>query len=234
MSFVSSILGVAVGSIFTYWISMKKISKEIENSRIEWIQKVREVEDELINAIYKFKTDADFYIKVKRRVDSLQNIIENIEVEVIKPNSKNEHIAALNDNLNSVKASFAKEEDRLNQLNNSFGEVKAAILKMKNLFPTKHIDIKGHWYKRLLFYINGNKSSLNDRLSVLEKHEITNEAVVEDLEGLKSNLLENYNKVINNTQDVRISEENIEKHAQLISDYLKVEWERVKVNKGMY
>ena len=81
---------VALISLTSVWVGYKidnsmKRKSEIEDSRINWIQKVREVNTNLIKAFYDFNTHQNFYSEKTKDINMLDNmrstLLEGLEYE---------------------------------------------------------------------------------------------------------------------------------------------------------
>lgn len=219
-------LAVLIGNKINNTIKMKS---EIEDSRIEWIQHVREVNLNIIKSAYQFMIDNNTYIKIKNSID---------EIEVEKKESLEGLIyQKLRDQEEQIEKIYevklqevTKESNKLySNLESSLGSnIKAMytafshIEEMKNLFPIKKYKIKRRVLGDEITLIAIWKPSI-----FLKKDEsITNKQVYASLNKLKEDIKTAFDS--NST----FEEEKIEEYLELITNYLKIEWEKVKSKKA--
>ena len=129
---------VALISLTSVWVGYKidnsmKRKSEIEDSRINWIQKVREVNTNLIKAFYDFNTHQNFYSEKTKDINMLDNmrstLLEGLEYESRKRDNNAEKYKEEIDNIQEK----VKEQTKVNLF--------TSIEVMKNLFPINKYDI---------------------------------------------------------------------------------------------
>lgn len=225
----SAIIGGASGWIGYKFNNSIKMKSEIEDSRIEWIQQVRSINLNIIKSSYQFIIETDSYIKSEKLLKDIeekqQDLVnglihqknrdddENIETNYEK---QLKNIVSRANNENSNLENIMKK--RINAMYTVFSYIE----QMKNLFPINRYYIE----KTKLV----NKKVLIARSKHLyyikEDESIENKDICDVLEKLK--------KAIKNSYDDNLSfdEKNIYKYSNLITNYLKIEWEKVKSRKG--
>ena len=142
---------VALISLTSVWVGYKidnsmKRKSEIEDSRINWIQKVREVNTNLIKAFYDFNTHQNFYSEKTKDINMLDNmrstLLEGLEYESRKRDNNAEKYKEEIDNIQEkvkeqTKVLNNKKIDRTRAMYNLFTSIEV----MKNLFPINKYDI---------------------------------------------------------------------------------------------
>ena len=222
---------VALISLTSVWVGYKidnsmKRKSEIEDSRINWIQKVREVNTNLIKAFYDFNTHQNFYSEKTKDINMLDNmrstLLEGLEYESRKRDNNAEKYKEEIDNIQEkvkeqTKVLNNKKIDRTSAMYNLF----TSIEEMKNLFPINKYDIHKVRieHKKILVAVESSASFYKGDLS------ISNEKIYDSLNELKKNIRESYDG--NNT----LEETKIDEYKDLINNYLKIEWEKVKSRK---
>ncbi|EID37208.1 hypothetical protein K4U89_10990 [Staphylococcus epidermidis] len=223
---------VALISLTSVWVGYKidnsmKRKSEIEDSRINWIQKVREVNTNLIKAFYDFNTHQHFYSEKTKDINTLDNmrsiLLEGLEYESRKRDNNAEKYKEEIDNIQEkvkeqTKVLNNKKIDRTSAMYNLF----TSIEEMKNLFPINKYDIHKVRieHKKILVAVESSASFYKGDLS------ISNEKIYDSLNELKKYIRESYDS--NNT----LEETKIDEYKDLINNYLKIEWEKVKSRKA--
>ena len=202
---------VALISLTSVWVGYKidnsmKRKSEIEDSRINWIQKVREVNTNLIKAFYDFNTHQNFYSKKTKDINMLDNmrstLLEGLEYESRKRDNNAEKYKEEIDNIQEkvkeqTKVLNNKKIDRTSAMYNLF----TSIEEMKNLFPINKYDIHKVRieHKKILVAVESSASFYKGDLS------ISNEKIYDSLNELKKNIRESYDG--NNTlEETKIDE----------------------------
>lgn len=226
---VSAIIGGATGWIGYKFNNSMKMRSEIEDSRIEWIQQVRSINLNIIKSSYKFIIETDSFIKSKKLLEEIeenqQNLVNGLifqkkrdDEESIETNYEKriKDIVSMADNENS------NLENIMNKRINAMYTVLSYIEQMKNLFPINryYIEKKKLLNKKVL--IAKSKHSYY----IKEDESIENKDICEVLEKLKKSIKNSYD---NNSP---FEENNIDEYSNLITNYLKIEWEKVKSRKG--
>lgn len=222
---------VALISLTSVWVGYKidnsmKRKSEIEDSRINWIQKVREVNTNLIKVFYDFNTHQNFYSEKTKDINMLDNmrstLLEGLEYESRKRDNNAEKYKEEIDNIQEkvkeqTKVLNNKKIDRTSAMYNLF----TSIEEMKNLFPINKYDIHKVRieHKKILVAVESSASFYKGDLS------ISNEKIYDSLNELKKNIRESYDG--NNT----LEETKIDEYKDFINNYLKIEWEKVKSRK---
>jgi hypothetical protein len=224
---------VALISLTSVWVGYKidnsmKRKSEIEDSRINWIQKVREVNTNLIKAFYDFNTHQNFYSEKTKDINMLDNmrstLLEGLEYESRKRDNNAEKYKRRNRQYTRKKVKEQtkvlnnKKIDRTSAMYNLFTSIEV----MKNLFPINKYDIHKVRIelKKILVAVESSASFYKGDLS------ISNEKIYDSLNELKKkNIRESYDG--NNI----LEETKIDEYKDFINNYLKIEWEKVKSRK---
>lgn len=223
----SAIIGGTFGWIGYKFNNSIKMKSEIEDSRIKWIQKVREVNTNLIKAFYDFNTHQNFYSEKTKDINMLDNmrstLLEGLEYESRKRDNNAEKYKEEIDNIQEMvkeqtKVLNNKKIDRTSAMYNLF----TSIEEMKNLFPINKYDIHKVRieHKKILVAVESSASFYKGDLS------ISNEKIYDSLNELKKYIRESYDS--NNT----LEETKIDEYKDFIDNYLKIEWEKVKSRKA--
>lgn len=182
---------VALISLTSVWVGYKidnsmKRKSEIEDSRINWIQKVREVNTNLIKTFYDFNTHQNFYSEKTKDINMLDNmrstLLEGLEYESRKRDNNAEKYKEEIDNIQEkvkeqTKVLNNKKIDRTSAMYNLF----TSIEEMKNLFPINKYDIHKVRieHKKILVAVESSASFYKGDLS------ISNEKIYDSLNELK-------------------------------------------------
>lgn len=226
---VSAIIGGATGWIGYKFNNSMKMRSEIEDSRIEWIQQVRSINLNIIKSSYKFIIETDSLIKSKKLLEEIeenqQNLVNGLifqkkrdDEESIETNYEKriKDIVSMADNENS------NLENIMNKRINAMYTVLSYIEQMKNLFPINRYYIEKTKLLNKKVLIAKSKHSYY----IKEDESIENKDICDVLEKLKKSIKNSYD---NNSP---FEENNIDEYSNLITNYLKIEWEKVKSRKG--
>lgn len=226
---VSAIIGGATGWIGYKFNNSMKMRSEIEDSRIEWIQQVRSINLNIIKSSYKFIIETDSLIKSKKLLEEIeenqQNLVNGLifqkkrdDEESIETNYEKriKDIVSMADNENS------NLENIMNKRINAMYTVLSYIEQMKNLFPINRYYIEKTKLLNKKVLIAKSKHSYY----IKEDESIENKDICDVLEKLKKSIKNSYD---NNSP---FKENNIDEYSNLITNYLKIEWEKVKSRKG--
>lgn len=226
---VSAIIGGISG-----WIGYKlnnsiKMKSEIEDSRIEWIQQVRSINLNIIKSSYQFIIETDSYIKSEKLLKEIEEKQQNLVEGLIYQKNRDDHesietnyekqlkdIASMANNENSNLENIMKK--RIDAMYTVFSYIE----QMKNLFPINRYYIEKTKLVNEKILIARSK-----KLYIIKEDEsIKNKDICDALEKLKNAIKNSYD------DNLSFEEENIYKYSNLITNYLKIEWEKVKSRKG--
>lgn len=216
------------------WIGYKinnsiRMKSEIEDSRIEWIQHVRSVNFKIIQSLYQFIIENNSYLEVQKTINDLEKEQKDLITGLVsqkKRNDEEKHVEKytelINNNLEKLFSEYNNLDENIKKSLSAMYTTFSYIEQMKNLFPTDKYSISNKKIKNKNVLIAQTKIS-----GYLKKDEsIENKVIFDALNKLKSDIRDSYK----NTE--LYEEQIIDEYAELITKYLKIEWEKVKSRKG--
>lgn len=216
------------------WIGYKinnsiRMKSEIEDSRIEWIQHVRSVNFKIIQSLYQFIIENNSYLEVQKTINDLEKEQKDLITGLVsqkKRNDEEKHVEKytelINNNLEKLLSEYNNLDKNIKKSLSAMYTTFSYIEQMKNLFPTDKYSISNKKIKNKNVLIAQTKIS-----GYLKKDEsIENKVIFDALNKLKSDIRDSYK----NTE--LYEEQIIDEYAELITKYLKIEWEKVKSRKG--
>lgn len=225
---IAAIFGGVVVLIGNKLNNTIKMKSEIEDSRIEWIQHVRKVHLNIIKAVYQFMIDNNSYMKIENQIRKIEiekkATLEGLISQKLRDQEEQfekMYEVKLQEVTKETNELYGSLESKLDSSINTMYTAFSHIEEMKNLFPIKKYKIK--------------RSILEDRIVLiaiwqpsifLKKDEaITNNQVYVSLNKLKEDIKISFDN------SSTFEEEKIEAYLELITNYLKIEWEKVKSKK---
>lgn len=216
------------------WIGYKlnnsiKMKSEIEDSRIEWIQQVRSINLNIIKSSYQFIIETDSYIKSEKLLKDIEEKQKSLVEGLIHQKRRDDHenietnyekrlknIVSMANNENSNLENIMKK--RIDAMYTVFSYIE----QMKNLFPINRYYIKKAKLVNEKILIARSKNLYY----IKEDESIENKDICDALEKLKNAIKNSYD------DNLSFEEKNIYEYSNLITNYLKIEWEKVKSRKG--
>lgn len=224
----SAIIGGTFGWIGYKFNNSIKMKSEIEDSRIEWIQQVRSINLNIIKSSYQFIIETDSYIKSEKLLKDIEKKQQDLVNGLIHQKKRDDHenietnyekqlknIVSMANNENSNLENIMKK--RIDAMYTVFSYIE----QMKNLFPINRYYIEKTTLVNKKILIARSKNLYY----IKEDESIENKDICDALEKLKYAIKNSYDK------NLSFEEKNIYKYSNLITNYLKIEWEKVKSRK---
>jgi len=230
---IAAIIGSLLTLIGNKFISTLKMKSEIEDSRIEWIKNVRQVNINLIKAFYNFISEQNFYNEKMHDIDQSSEIREILlEGLVYESNKENNNAELYETQISNLEKTIKEQSILLNskkiERTKAMYNILASIEEMKNLFPKnkykikkRKIKVKEKFKKKSVLVAN----QIHDTVPASDKS-ISNIDICHALDELKQKIEQSYK---NNEE---LYESDLSNYTALINDYLKIEWEKVKARKS--
>ncbi|MDK9870161.1 hypothetical protein [Staphylococcus equorum] len=230
---IAAIIGSLLVLIGNKIISTLKMKSEIEDSRIEWIKNVRQVNINLIKAFYNFISEQNFYNEKMHDIDQSSEI-RGILLEglVYESNKENNNVELYEAKISNLEKTIKEQSILLNnkkiERTKAMYNILASIEEMKNLFPKnkykikkRKIKVKERFKNKYVLVAN----EIHDIVPASDKS-ISNIDICHALDELKQKIEQSYK---NNEE---LYESELSNYTALINDYLKIEWEKVKARKS--
>lgn len=218
------------------WIGYKlnnsiKMKSEIEDSRIEWIQQVRSINLNIIKSSYQFIIETDSYIKSKNLLEEIEekqkDLVDGLIYQKNRDDEENietNYEKQLKDIVSRANNENSNLENIMNKRINAMYTVLSYIEQMKNLFPINRYYIEKTKLLNKKVLIARSKHSYY----IKEDESIENKDICDVLEKLKKDIKNSYND-----DNLPFEEANMDEYSNLITNYLKIEWEKVKSKKRL-
>lgn len=213
--------------------STLKMKSEIEDSRIEWIQNVRQVNINLIKTFYDFISEQNFYNEKMHDIDQSSEIRRVLlEGLIYEKNKENNNVELYETQISNLEKNIKEQSILLNnkkiERTKAMYNILASIEEMKNLFPKnkykinkRKIKLKGRFKNKHVLVANES----HDIVPALDKS-ISNIDICRTLDELKQKIEQSYKN------NEALHESELSNYTSLINDYLKIEWEKVKTRKS--
>src|SRR5699024_5353916 len=230
---IAAIIGSLLTLIGNKFISTLKMKSEIEDSRIEWIKNVRQVNINLIKTFYNFISEQNFYNEKMHDIDQSSEIRRVLlEGLVYESNKENNNAELYETQISNLEKTIKEQSILLNskkiERTKAMYNILASIEEMKNLFTKnkykikkRKIKVKEKFKKKSVLVAN----QIHDTVPASDKS-ISNIDICHALDELKQKIEQSYK---NNEE---LYESDLSNYTALINDYLKIEWEKVKARKS--
>lgn len=230
---IAAIIGGLLVLIGNKISSTLKMKSEIEDSRIEWIKNVRQVNINLIKTFYNFISEQNFYNEKMHDIDQSSEI-RGILLEglVYEKKKENNNVELYETQISNLEKTIKEQSILLNnkkiERTKAMYNILASIEEMKNLFPKnkykinkRKIKVKTRFKNKYVLAAN----EIHDIVPAFDKS-ISNIHICRTLDELKQKIEQSYK----NNEELHESE--LSNYTSLINDYLKIEWEKVKARKS--